>query len=152
MEKEDNKVRLDKWLWAVRQFKTRSIATTACDQGKISINDQPAKASRIVKIGDIVSVKRTGLTRTLKVLQITTNRMAAKLVPEFYEELTPLADIEAFNLEFRELVSTVIRVPVDQLSMKDVLSTITSIFKGFYSLFTDNLFGILLIFPRKKRS
>lgn len=97
MEKVDNKVRLDKWLWAVRQFKTRSIATTACDQGKISINDQPAKASRIVKIGDIVSVKRTGLTRTLKVLQITTNRMAAKLVPEFYEELTPLADIEAFK-------------------------------------------------------
>ncbi len=97
MEKEDNKVRLDKWLWAVRQFKTRSIATTACDQGKILINEQPAKASRIIKIGDIVSVKRTGLTRTLKVLQITTNRMAAKLVPEFYEELTPLADIEAFK-------------------------------------------------------
>ena len=98
MEKEDNKVRLDKWLWAVRQFKTRSIATTACDQGKISINDQPAKASRIVKIGDIVSVKRTGLTRTLKVLQITTNRMAAKLVPEFYEELTPLSRISRISI------------------------------------------------------
>lgn len=97
MEKEDNKVRLDKWLWAVRQYKTRSLATTACDQGKISVNDQPAKASRILKVGDSVSVKRTGLTRTLKVVQLTTNRMAAKLVPEFCEDLTPLADIEAFK-------------------------------------------------------
>lgn len=97
MEKEDNKVRLDKWLWAVRQYKTRSIATTACDQGKISVNDQPAKASRILKVSDIVSVKRTGLTRTLKVVQLTTNRMAAKLVTEFCEDLTPLADIEAFK-------------------------------------------------------
>ena len=91
------KVRIDKWLWAVRQFKTRSIATTACDQGKILVNDQPAKASRVIKEGDLISVKRTGLTRTLKVLQLTTDRMAAKLVPEFYQDLTPQADIDAFK-------------------------------------------------------
>ena len=97
MEKEESKVRIDKYLWAVRQYKTRSIATTACDQGKVLINDQPAKASRIVKLGDQISVKRTGLTRTLKVLQITINRLPAKLVSEYFEDLTPLADIEAFK-------------------------------------------------------
>jgi ribosome-associated heat shock protein Hsp15 len=97
MEKDDNKLRIDKYLWAVRQFKTRSIATTACDQGKILINDQPAKASRIVRLGDNISVKRTGLTRTLKVLQLTANRLPAKLVPEYCEDLTPLAEIEAFK-------------------------------------------------------
>ncbi|MBK8362274.1 MAG: RNA-binding S4 domain-containing protein [Bacteroidetes bacterium] len=97
MEKDDNKLRIDKYLWAVRQYKTRSIATTACDQGKILINDQPAKASRIVRLGDTISVKRTGLTRTLKVIQLTTNRLPAKLVSEYCEDLTPLADIEAFK-------------------------------------------------------
>ena len=97
MQKEDNKIRIDKYLWAVRQYKTRSIATTACEQGKILINDQPAKASRIVRSGDIISVKRTGLTRTLKILQLTINRLPAKLVPEYCEDLTPLADIEAFK-------------------------------------------------------
>lgn len=97
MEKDDSKVRLDKWLWAVRQYKTRSIATTACDQGKILINDQPAKASRVVKVGDLVLIKRTGLKQTFKVLQLTTNRLAAKLVPEYCQDLTPLADIEAFK-------------------------------------------------------
>ncbi len=97
MEKEDNKIRIDKYLWAVRQYKTRSIATTACDQGKILINEQPAKASRIVRLGDTISVKRTGLTRTLKVLQLTMNRLSAKLVAEYCEDLTPPAEIEAFK-------------------------------------------------------
>ena len=97
MDKEENKIRVDKFLWAIRLYKTRSIATTACDQGKILISDQPAKASRIVRLGDKISVKRTGLTRTFKVLQLTVNRLPAKLVLEYYEELTPLADIEAFK-------------------------------------------------------
>lgn len=97
MEKEDNRIRLDKWLWAVRQYKTRSIATTACDQGKILINDQAAKASRLVKVGDKVAIKRTGLTRTLKVLQLTMNRLPAKLLPEYFTDLTPLDEIEAYK-------------------------------------------------------
>jgi ribosome-associated heat shock protein Hsp15 len=97
MESEENKIRLDKWLWAVRQYKTRSIATTACDQGKVLVNGQPAKPSRMIRVGDVLTVKRTGLTRTLKVLQLTPNRMAAKIVPEFCEDLTPQADIEAFK-------------------------------------------------------
>lgn len=97
MENEDGKVRLDKWLWSVRMYKTRSLATTACEQGKILVNDQQAKPSRAIKLNDIIQVKRTGLTRTLKVLQISSNRMAAKLVPEYCEDLTPLADIEAYK-------------------------------------------------------
>ncbi len=97
MENEDGKVRLDKWLWSVRMYKTRSLATTACEQGKILVNDQQAKPSRAIKLNDIIQVKRTGLTRTLKVLQISSNRMAAKLVPEYCEDLTPQADIEAYK-------------------------------------------------------
>ena len=92
-----NKIRVDKYLWAVRLFKTRTIATTACDQGKVSVNDQPAKASRIIHEGDIISVKRTGLTRRIKVIQLTVNRMTAKLVPEYCEDITPKEEIEAYK-------------------------------------------------------
>ena len=104
MEKE-TEVRIDKWLWAVRQFKTRSQATTACDQGKIFINEQPAKASRHIRIGDLVWVKRTGLVCILKVLAITPNRMGAKMVPDFCEDLTPADAIEAYKARIAKAAS-----------------------------------------------
>ncbi|HNP48299.1 MAG TPA: RNA-binding S4 domain-containing protein [Bacteroidia bacterium] len=89
-------VRIDKWLWAVRQYKTRSLATTACEQGKIIIQGQSVKPSRHIKVGDEIILKRTGLIRTLKVLQLTNNRLNAKLVPEYMQDLTPPEDIAAF--------------------------------------------------------
>ncbi len=97
MENQDIKIRLDKWLWSMRLYKTRTLATTACDQGKILINEQSAKPSRTIHLNDLIKIKRTGLTQTFKVLQIPTTRMAAKLVPEFCEDLTPQADIEAYK-------------------------------------------------------
>lgn len=90
-------IRIDKWLWTVRQFKTRSMATTACDQGKIFVNGQPAKPSRMVKTGDEIQLKRTGLVRTLFVLKITPNRLGAKLVPEYAKDTTPQEEIDAFK-------------------------------------------------------
>ncbi|HRH65302.1 MAG TPA: RNA-binding S4 domain-containing protein [Bacteroidia bacterium] len=90
-------VRVDKWLWAVRQYKTRTLATTACEQGKIIIQGQAVKPSRHIKIGEEIKLKRTGLIKTLKVLQLTVNRLNAKLVPEYAEDLTPPEEIEAYK-------------------------------------------------------
>ena len=94
---EATKVRIDKWLWAARVFKTRSLATQACDQGRILIDDQPVKASRIVRVSDVVKVKRTGITIVLQVIACIDKRVGAKLVPDIYKDLTPEEEI----IEFR---------------------------------------------------
>lgn len=94
---EDNRMRIDKWLWAMRQYKSRSLATEACEKGRIIISEQIVKPSRLIKEGDIIEVKRTGLIRKLRVLKLSQNRLAAKLVPEYCEDLTPQADIDAYK-------------------------------------------------------
>ena len=85
--------RVDKWLWAMRIFKTRTIATEACKKGRISIgadaNAVVAKPSRTIKVGDVIQVKKSPITYTFKVLQLSENRLGAKLVPEYMENLTP---------------------------------------------------------------
>ncbi|OQX72802.1 MAG: RNA-binding protein [Bacteroidetes bacterium 4484_276] len=86
----DKKVRIDKWLWAVRAFKTRSIASDACRSGKVKLNGQVVKPSRDVSVDDvIIVVKNPQFTRTLKIKEILSNRVSAKLVPQYVEELTP---------------------------------------------------------------
>lgn len=80
--------RLDKWLWAVRLYKTRSIATDACKRGKVKINNVDAKASRTVKIGDVLEVKWQFIYKKIKVLHLVENRLGAKLVAEYMEDLT----------------------------------------------------------------
>jgi ribosome-associated heat shock protein Hsp15 len=97
MKKEADKVRIDKWMWAVRLYKTRSLATHACEQGKISVNNTAAKASRIVKEGDVIQIKRTGILRTYKIVQVISNRIAAKLVEEHCQDLTPADELEAYK-------------------------------------------------------
>lgn len=82
-------MRVDKWLWAVRQYKTRTQASKACDDGRVSINDQSVKASRLIGIGDEIAIRRTGIIVLLKVIRLTENRLNAKLVPEFREDRTP---------------------------------------------------------------
>ena len=67
MKEELLKMRIDKWLWAVRVFKTRSQASEACDQNKIVVMDHPVKPSRLVREGDEIKIKRTGLTKTIRV-------------------------------------------------------------------------------------
>ena len=93
----ETKMRIDKWLWTVRQFKTRSLATEACDKGRILMGDQPVKPSRLIKEGDEIYIKRTGLTRRLKVLKLSAGRLNAKLVAEFCEDLTPKEEVEAYK-------------------------------------------------------
>ncbi len=94
MNKIPEKVRIDKWLWAVRIFKTRSLAADACEKGKISIGELQVKASRIIKVGEIVSVRKGAFTMQFKILQLAQNRMSAKLVEDFYKDITPEEELE----------------------------------------------------------
>ena len=86
--------RIDKYLWAIRAFKTRSDATDACKGGKVKIGGVNAKPSKEVKIGDVLQVKKGSVTDTYRVLQPLEHRVGAKLVPEFAENLTPAAELE----------------------------------------------------------
>ena len=81
--------RIDKWLWAVRLYKTRSLATDACKNGRITINGTAVKPSKTVHEGDTVTVRKPPVTYTFRVLQAIENRVGAKLVPEMLENLTP---------------------------------------------------------------
>ena len=80
--------RIDKWLWAARIFKTRTIAAEACKKGRVSINGSFIKASRMIKVGDVIQVKKSPITYSFKVLQTIERRVGAKLVPEVMENVT----------------------------------------------------------------
>ena len=81
--------RIDKWLWCVRLFKTRSMATEACRAGKIKMNGVPIKPSHEAKVGNVYDVSINQLHKTVEVIGFPTNRVAAKLVPEYLNDLTP---------------------------------------------------------------
>jgi ribosome-associated heat shock protein Hsp15 len=87
-------VRIDKWLWAVRIFKTRSIATDACRNGRVTIGGQPVKPSREVRVGETIVVFKDELTRTFKVLGLLEQRVGAPLAKEYVEDLTPASEFE----------------------------------------------------------
>ena len=80
--------RIDKWMWAARIFKTRTIAAEACKKGRISINGSQVKPARMVKPGDVVQVIKPPVTYSFKVLQAIEKRVGAKLVPEIMENVT----------------------------------------------------------------
>ncbi len=93
-----NEVRVDKWLWAMRIFKTRSVATDACKKGRVFVGDALAKPSRTVKPGDVVKVRKPPVTYSFKVLAVTQNRLGAKLVPEYMENITPKSELDLLDL------------------------------------------------------
>jgi ribosome-associated heat shock protein Hsp15 len=86
-------VRLDKWLWAVRVFKTRSLASNACRHGHVSIAGLPAKPSREVRIHQIVIVRKDNMTRQYKVLQLLDQRVGAPKAREYVEDQTPPSEL-----------------------------------------------------------
>ena len=87
-------VRVDKWLWAVRIFKTRSLATDACKKGRVSIGGVTVKPSRTLQRGDIVSVRKPPVEYSFRVVELLASRVGAKRVPEFMENVTPAAQYE----------------------------------------------------------
>lgn len=91
-------VRVDKWLWAMRVFKTRTIATEACKKGRVSMGGVPLKPSRCVKEGDVVEVRKPPITYTFKVKGVTQNRLGAKLVENYLENLTPKSQYDLLEM------------------------------------------------------
>ena len=91
-------VRIDKWLWAVRVFKTRTIAAEACKKGRVLIENNSVKPARMIRIGDIVQVKKPPVTYSFKVIDISQKRMGAKLVSNFMENVTPSEEYEILEM------------------------------------------------------
>jgi len=91
-------VRIDKWLWAVRLFKTRTLASDACKKGKVIVQNVQVKPSKNVKVGDIVSIKKNPILFSFKVLALSENRMNAKLVPDFMLNVTTPDQLELIEL------------------------------------------------------
>jgi len=83
-----NEARIDKWLWAARIFKTRSIAADACKNGRVTVNGVLVKPSRTVKVGDTIGVRKPPVTYSFKILKTIEQRVGAKLLPEIYENVT----------------------------------------------------------------
>ena len=99
---EAEKIRVDKWLFAVRLFKTRGQAADACRNGKVKLNDAPAKAAKHTRMGDTICVRQGPMTRTLKVIGLTEYRVGAKLGPDFAEYESPEAEWEKLRLAKRD--------------------------------------------------
>ena len=93
-----NEARIDKWLWAARIFKTRSIAADACKNGRVTLNGVNLKPSRTIKEGDVVSVKKPPVTYSFKVLKTIEQRVGAKLLPEVYENVTDPKQYELLQM------------------------------------------------------
>lgn len=90
-------VRIDKYLWAIRVYKTRSEATDACNGNKVKLNGVNAKPSKAVKIGDTLEVHKGPASFTYKVLQLSENRMGAPMVPDYAENLTPESELNKLH-------------------------------------------------------
>lgn len=108
MDTEENIVRMDKWLWAARLFKTRSLAADAIKGGKVKLDGNPVKPSREVKEGDVIQVQIDQLHKVVQVKTVIKNRVSAKQVPEVYNDLTPKEEYEriefmhAYKAEWRD--------------------------------------------------
>ena len=94
----EQSVRLDKYLWAIRVFKTRSDAADAIRNNRVTVNDSYAKPSREVKVGDRISVRRTMITYSYKVLDLVSNRQPAKNVSLYCLNITPQSELDKLNV------------------------------------------------------
>lgn len=92
-------IRIDKWLWTVRLFKTRSLATESCTKGHIFIGDFPVKPSRLVKPGEVIRVRKSPIYRSYKALGIPNSRVGAKDVSTYMEEVTPQSELDLLVMQ-----------------------------------------------------
>lgn len=93
----DDKVRVDKWMWAVRIFKTRSMAAEACKKGKVSMNGVTIKPSREIRIDDKIDIRFPPIIRSYRVKAISDKRMSAKLTVDFMEDVTAQDQLDLLN-------------------------------------------------------
>ncbi|MBR3433723.1 MAG: RNA-binding S4 domain-containing protein [Bacteroidaceae bacterium] len=94
----NTEARIDKWLWAARIFKTRTIAAAACKKGQVSMKGSPIKASRMIKVGDVIEVRKPPVTYSFRVLQAIEKRVGAKLIPEILENITAPEQYEILEM------------------------------------------------------
>jgi ribosome-associated heat shock protein Hsp15 len=94
-----DQIRVDKWLWAVRIFKTRSLASEACKKGYVTIKGASIKPSRFVKEGEAISVKKSPVTYSYLVKGLISKRVGAKFVPDYMEDVTPAAELEILEMQ-----------------------------------------------------
>ncbi|MBK9256902.1 MAG: RNA-binding S4 domain-containing protein [Saprospiraceae bacterium] len=105
-----NKVRIDKWLWSVRLFKSRSMATDACKAGKVKVKEQNAKPSLLLVRGDILEVKKNGFNLSFRVIDLLEKRVSATLAAPCFEDITPQEELNKYKdwyvgksgIEYRE--------------------------------------------------
>ncbi len=91
------KVRIDKWLWSVRIFKSRTMATDACKSGKVKVNDASVKPSFLLQRDEMVEVKKNGFNLIFRVVDLLEKRVSAPLAQECYEDLTPADELNKYN-------------------------------------------------------
>ena len=94
------KLRIDKYLWAIRAFKTRSVATEACKAGRVKLSGQNLKPSHVVKVGEIYTVQKGIERKVVKVVALLERRVDAKTAVNFYEDLTPVEETQAYKSVF----------------------------------------------------
>ncbi|MBO6006105.1 MAG: RNA-binding S4 domain-containing protein [Paludibacteraceae bacterium] len=94
-----SEVRIDKWMWAVRLFKTRSKAADACKKNKVTVDGVAVKPSRMVKVGDVIRIRKGPVTCSFEVLAIAHNRMGAKLVADFCKNVTTKDQLELIEMQ-----------------------------------------------------
>ena len=95
---EKNTTRIDKWLWAVRIYRTRLLATEACSGGKVKINGLSVKASRKIQSGDQIQVRKGVVKHEYKILKIADKRMSAKMVSNYLNDMTPEKELEKLKI------------------------------------------------------
>jgi ribosome-associated heat shock protein Hsp15 len=100
-EKTEKKLRLDKYLWSIRLFKTRSLAATACDSGKVKFEGSQAKAAKQVHVGDEYDVRTEGRLWRIKVTGLLHNRMAYSEAIKYYLDITPAEELERLQLQYQ---------------------------------------------------
>ena len=103
---EKHTTRIDKWLWAVRIFKTRALASKACTGGKVKIDSTAVKATRNIKKNDIIQVRKGVVKYLYKVRKNAEKRMGAKLVPEFLEDITPKEELAKLKTAQKQPIQT----------------------------------------------
>ena len=121
-------IRIDKYLWAIRVFKTRTDATDACKGGKVKVGTVNAKPSRAVAPGEIITVRKGVATFTYRVIQLVDHRLGAKLVPDYAENLTPeeeLNKLKAGELKDGKIPTlTIVIKPTDNASYKNMVDAL----------------------------
>jgi len=92
-------VRIDKYLWAVRLYKTRTLATEACKKGKVSVDDMPAKPSRTVSAGDVIEVRKMPVVYSYRIKDPIEKRVGAKIVDQYVEDVTPQEELQKLDMQ-----------------------------------------------------